>query len=152
MPAFPYFPDTEPSPGEGYARGPVKLFSYDDHYNVNTDQADGILKSMAEKRIGLQCLEISGSTAKMFEALEFVYNNKDEGLVMTMKVHSMTSDPESVLSTIVKASWSSVQESLTQISAALVTAQDTWEPIKIYPATQLSIGTAGLGGKCLKPQ
>eukprot|EP00439_Symbiodinium_sp_Y106_P053102 s2238_g7.t1 len=93
---------------------------------------------MAEKRIGLQCLEISGSTAKMFEALEFVYNNKDEGLVMTMKVHSMTSDPESVLSTIVKASWNSVQESLTQISAALVTAQDTsgW---KMFEATIESI-------------
>ncbi|CAE7286295.1 vwkA [Symbiodinium sp. CCMP2592] len=117
------------SPGEAYARGPVKLFNYDDHYNVNTDQADGILKSMAEKRIGLQCLEISGSTAKMFEAFESVYNNKDEGLVM--KVHSMTSDSGSILSTIVKASWSSVKESLTQTSASLVTAQDTWVPQKI---------------------
>ena len=102
--------------------GPVRIFDWDPYYDVDTNKADDILQTMAYQDIHFHCLEISGSTAKMFEAFQRVYNNKDEGRVM--KVHTMTSNPSSVLSTILKASFSSVQESLTKASSSTCLPKD----------------------------
>ena len=114
--------------GAGHQEGLVRIFSWDDHFDVDTGKADRVLLTLVQKDIHFHCLEISGSTSKMFEAFQEVYNNKDEGRVM--KVHTMTSDAESLLSTIVKASWSSVQETFTRTSASwsVVTGQEQHLP------------------------
>mmetsp|Transcript_51220 Transcript_51220/g.146241 ORF Transcript_51220/g.146241 Transcript_51220/m.146241 type:complete len:1008 (+) Transcript_51220:99-3122(+) len=100
--------------GEEFEQGGVRLFVYDKHIHTpdQWDFADGVLHRIRHENIHVTCLEVSGSTAQMFEVFSEIYNFTDATRVFSLQVQPMTSSPESIYSAVRKASWNSIESSL----------------------------------------
>lgn len=103
--------------GEKFTEDGAEIFTYDDHRNTKDQwKIEDIMKRFLNLEIKFICLEISASTARMFEVFERAYNKRNRTFVL--KVLPMTASPNSFASSVAKASWSSIESSWQVLSDA----------------------------------